>query len=501
MNLEHNGLDSYKINITSIRAHKYNSYIELYKHNFLDKHVYYNKCYCNEFSALTNRHILKPLDSYNPNKTKILLEPIKNCLLKLVQSNVLQYNHKEVMNSTRKSIFRRYNNAYRTLLTNRLSYNEINGRLDSFVKYEKWSLEKILAGKTPRVVQHRSFEFLYLNKSFMLPIVSKLKSCSDFIYGQEVNSIFMKYYKNYQQINIIRKYWNKFKHPVCLCLDMKAFDGHVTTSLLEIEQSFWLSFYTGLDFRVLKKLYKSQLTNIGMTKGGIKFKKKGSRVSGDYSTSDGNSLINYLMLRAYLNYLKIDGYIFVNGDDSMVIIEKPNVEFDLNTLSFFNIFGMECECDRIAEYFEDINFCQANPVRINNNYRFVKSPFRTMSRTTVCPSQYINCIDRYLSGIGLCELASNVGVPILQAWSLKLLFDSGFTKPLGSIDKSYSLFVNEELITINPISEDTRQSFSMAFKISPLEQIELENFLLTGHSISNPKLINFINKYNKFHKH
>lgn len=444
---------------------------------------------------------MKPLDSYNPDKTKILLEPIKQCLLQLVQSNVLQFNHKEVMNSTRKSIFRRYNNAYRTLLTNRLSHKEINGRLESFVKYEKWSLDKILAGKTPRVVQHRSFEFLYLNKSFMLPIVAKLKSCSDLIFGQEVNSIFMKYYKNYQQIDIITKYWSKFKRPVCLCLDMKAFDGHVTTSLLEIEQSFWLSFYSNSDLRILKTLFKSQLTNIGITKGGIKFKKKGSRVSGDYSTSDGNSLINYLMLRAYLNYLKIDGYIFVNGDDSMVIIEKPEKSFDLTTLSFFNIFGMECECDRIAEHFEDINFCQSNPVKVNNSYRFVKAPFRTMSRSTVCPSQYINCVDRYLAGIGLCELASNVGVPILQAWSLKLLFDSGLTKPLGSIDKNYSLFVNEEIIQISEISNQTRQSFSLAFKIEPNEQIELENFLLAGNSISNPKLINFINKYKQFHKH
>lgn len=422
-------------------------------------------------------------------------------ILKCVQEYLDQSNHVEVMNSTRKSIFSRYSKAYKNILTNRLPYQEINGRLEAFVKYEKWSLDKILKGKSPRIVQHRSFEFLYLNKSFILPIVKKLKSCYTQIFNQPINTIFMKYYKNYEQINILQHYWNKFRNPVCLCLDMKAFDGHVTTSLLEIEQSFWLSFYTGNNKKNLAKLFESQLLNKGTTKNGIKFKKYGSRVSGDYTTSDGNSLINYMMLRSYLNYLKIDkGYIFVNGDDSMIIIEQDKTP-ELSTLDYFNQFGMECECDRIANIFEQINFCQANPVIINGKYRFVKEPFRTMSRCTVCPSQYSKSLDRYLAGIGLCELASNVGVPILQAWSLRLLFDSGFTKPLGSIDKTYSLYVDEELIKINPISNETRQSFFNAFNITIKEQIDLEEVILAGQSTRNPKLVNFIEKYNKFHKH
>jgi len=402
------------------------------------------------------------------------------------------------MSNTRKCIYSRYRKAYLNLLNRRLTPNEIKGHLEAFVKYEKWNLEKIEQGKSPRIVQHRSYEFLFVNKAYVLPIVKQLKQCTIKIDNQPINTIFMKYYKNFEQIDIIHNAWLSYTKPCCLCYDMKAFDGHVTSALLEIEHKFWTSFYTGKDKENFQYILKHQILNRGITQNGIYFKKYGSRASGDYTTSDGNSLINYLMLRSYMGEIKC--HIFDCGDDSLIILDQSDLKL-VKPLSYFNIFGMECECDRISTIFEDINFCQCNPVNINGRYRFIKDPIRTISRSTICPSQYIKCLDRYLAGIGLCELASNVGVPILQAWSLRLLYDSGFNKPLGSINKEFSLFTNLDQIKITDIDFQTRLSFQDAFNISVCEQMDLERIILAGNSISNPKLINFINKYKNFHKH
>lgn len=494
-------MEQYKINVSNIRAHKFNNYIELYQHNFLDQHVYYNKCVCNEYSALINRHLLKPVDGFNPKLAETILEKQRTLFLEHLNNNiVVKSTHQEVMQNTRKCIYSRYNSAYRKIINTRSIPNEYPTLSEAFVKYEKWSLEKINNGKSPRIIQHRSYEYLHQLKSFILPISKIFKQSNNLSYNQPINTIFMKYHKNHEQIKILQEQWSKFKQPCCLCLDMEAFDGHVSVPLLESEHLTWESFYNKSPtmLKCLKILLSKQINNIGITKNGIKYNKNGSRLSGEFTTSDGNSINNYYMLRSYVQDL--NAYINVNGDDSLIMIEQTDIN-KLKHLDYFRIFGMICKQDRIAYTFEDINFCQCNPVSINGVYRFVKAPIRTMSRSTICPSQYIYCIDRYLAGIGLCELASNVGVPILQNFSLRLLVDSGFTKPLGKIDKNFALYTNLPIIEIQQIDYTTRLSFENAFGISPIEQINIENSILTGLPTIYPKLYNFIKKYSKFHLH
>lgn len=497
---QHTGLESYKINVTNIRDHKFNKYIELYNSNFLNKHVYFNKCTCNEFGALVNRHLLEPIPGYCPKISSEILEKARNKFLyDLNINNVIKLTHKEVMKNTRKCIYSRYNQAYSKIINNKLIPSEYKTLSEAFVKYEKWDIEKINAGKSPRIIQHRSYEYLHQLKSFIVPISKIFKNSINITYLQPINTIFMKYFKNYEQIDILNTSWSNFSRPCCLCLDMSAFDGHVTTSLLESEHKTWLHFYKNNKnlYKTLELLLNKQLHNHGITKGGISYKKNGSRLSGEFTTSDGNSIDNYFMLRSYMK--DINCTIHVNGDDSLIIMDQQDLD-KLQPLKYFNIFGMICEQDRIALNFEQINFCQCNPVQINGKYRFVKNPIRSLSRNTVCPSQYINSLDRYLSGIGLCELASNVGVPILQQWSLRMLSDSGFAKPLGKVDKNFALYTNLEVIKIEEISISTRLSFQEAFGISINEQLLIENSI-TGLPTTNPKLQKFIEKYSKFHLH
>lgn len=500
INKQHIGLESYKINVTNIRDHKFNKYIELYKTNFLNKHFYFNKCACNEYGALIGRHLLEPISGYNPEISSEILEKTRNKFLHdLNNNNVYKLTHPEVMKNTRKCIYSRYTQAYKKIINRRLLPSEYSTLSEAFVKYEKWDITKYQAGKSPRIIQHRSYEYLHQLKSYIVPISKLLKNSINYTYLQPINTIFMKYFKNHEQIDILHKSWSMFKRPCCLCLDMSAFDGHYTTALLESEHKTWLHFYKNslTLYKSLSYLLEKQLYNVGITKNGIKYNKKGSRLSGEFTTSDGNSTQNYFMLRSYME--NISCTIHVNGDDSLIIMDQDDLS-KLKDLSYFNIFGMICEQDRIATVFEDINFCQCNPVEINGVYRFIKNPIRCISRNTICPSQYYKSLDRYLAGVGLCELASNVGVPILQPWAIRMLNDSGFVKPLGKVDKTFALYTNLEVIEIKPISNKTRLSFQEAFGISINQQLLIENSI-TGLSTTNPKLQNFIKKYSKFHLH
>jgi hypothetical protein len=182
----------------------------------------------------------------------------------------------------------------------------------------------------------------------------------------------------------------------------------------------------------------------------------------------------------------------------VIIIEQGEVE-KLPKLEYFRRFGMITELDRIAETFEHITFCQAQPVLVEGIYRFIKNPIRAISRAMYCDGKFSHCLDRYLTGLGICELAVYAGVPIMQAWALRLISDGGLKRPLGSVDKLPALSVNKGEISIGSIEMSTRRSFESAFGFDVSEQLKFESSF-AGHLESSPEIQAYIHKYRNFHK-
>jgi hypothetical protein len=467
--------------------------MQIYESQFLEEHFYFNKCHCNEFAALIGRHMIVPPSGLDPifinrEGTKII-DDLINVLGTVEDHSSMKY----LFENTRKNILKRYQNAHSNIVNRRLVKEEIKSTAQAFVKYEKFAISKFEKNKPPRLIQFRSYEYLLTVKRFALMHSKNLMNNNGYYRGQKISTTFMKYYKPSEQCSILKEHWDQFENPIALCYDMKAFDGHYNHLLLSLEHQFYSKRFS---LNYLSKILDKQLDNSVYSHEGIKWKIKGSRLSGEFTTSDGNSLLNFIMLRIYMSNIK--SYIFVNGDDSIIMLDNEDM-IKLKDLSFFEKFGMECECDRIVNTFEKISFCQSSPVLIDGKYRFVKEWYRTMSRCTVAPSKYEKCIKRYLAGIGLCELASNVGVPILQAWSIKLLSDSDLVKPLGCVDKIPAKNINSESLEIKNITLENRLSFSQAFDISVEEQLYIEEIILAGQSIRPPALQTYLIKYKNFH--
>lgn len=489
-------------NTDSIGLHRSTKYLKIFNFDGLIKHTYANKCACNEAKALEFRHCLPVIRNNKPAGAAgiIPMQYLRRVVMAL--SNNFRYSSlgklgcKTVLEHTRKNILRRYQTAYNNIISNRIDVSSTHAKLSTFIKFEKMPESKFDEGKPPRLIQFRSYEYLYSLKSYILSYNIEMKKPEHIGFcGQRFNTVFTKLYNNEGIASVLKESWDYFVDPVALCLDHSKFDGHYDEQLLSVEHEFWNSLF---QCKFLKKLLSYQINNYGFTQNGIRYKTKGHRASGEYTTSEGNGLINYAMLITFLLCHFVYKYrIHVNGDDSVIIIEREDLDKVVNELHFFLGFNMETDLECVAYHFSEIKYCQTSPVRVGGVYRMVKDPYRTMSRMAYTDAKYLSCLSRYMSGTFLCELACDVGVPILQAWCLRFL-SIYMDKPLGSVDKMPAKLFNSQPIEIMEVSLETRHDFAIAFNIPVEMQLAIENDL-AGMTNKDPNLYSFINKYRNFH--
>jgi len=481
--------------------------LQIYTTNIsgFEEQTYWNKCPCNEIDALVRRHLLPTLRDYDPSKTDGLETEVSAMASSYLQQfgRLKTSTYGLVCKYTRPKILQRYRRAYSNLKENRIYLNQVYARTSAFVKYEKIPVGKIEARKPPRLIQYRSYEYLYMLKASLLQHDLNVKTCTnEFTYnGQSVRTIFTKLFNNYGVAEALRTNWDQFCDPVSICLDHSKFDGHYDTRLLQIEHKYWLSISS--QNRLLKKLLDLQINQKGRTQGGISYKTTGHRMSGEYTTSSGNSLMNYAMLAQYCKASAFTKYrISVNGDDSVIFIESSELSKML-PLTYFSKFNMETECDRIVSNFQEITYCQSSPIRVRTDqgtlWYMCKTPIRSISRLCYSSADYELCMNRYRAGIGLCELAISSGIPVMQSVAVSIIQSSGLAKPLASVDRIPASKSGNKCL-IRPVDALTRIDFELAFGISVEQQIDTES-QLAGTVMSAPTFItlqNYLNEYQNF---
>lgn len=476
----------------------------------MDEQIYWNKCECNELDAMTRRHFLQYMTPAGPRPVNHYETLVSNEMRHIAKS-VLSFGgkidtvtHNTLMQHTRSNIKRRYKMAYYNIRNGRITTGAANPTIKAFVKYEKIPTSKMLANKPPRLIQFRSYEYLYQLKKHILGYDIRLKEHKDEMEfnGQTVGTIYTKMHDNYGIAAALRKNWDHFNDPIAILLDAGKFDGHYKKRNLTREHQFWRMVLTPT--RALLNLLKNQIKTKGTSQNGIKFKADTNRGSGEYTTSDGNSVSMYSMLAAWLKdsgLLPNEFRISVNGDDSVVIIDRSNRN-KLLPLSWFTNLNMDMESGGIVDNFCEISYCQASPIRVERDgklvWYMVSTPFRFMSRACYAPSEYLRCVDRYLSSVGLCALAQNAGVPIVQEFALAVLAHGNYDRPLGGFDRYPAVRSGNEA-RVKSIHQVTRNDFEAAFGLSPQEQVVWE-MGLAGSVKSNPGFKAHLEKYRNYTK-
>lgn len=455
----------------------------------------FNKSAENEKAALQQRHVKQHLiQSINDE----YLNEFKNVMQEITISIKLgfdgnRWSDYKVLSKKNGMLYTRYKNA---CVNNKRGYDFLSKqatRLSSFIKNEKFTMEKLLKGK-PRLIQHRSYEYLLRLSRYLMPIDKHITISDDLLFGQTIKSMIGKGRDMQSITNDLKNSWDEFVHPVAICLDITEYDASLINDLLRVEHDIYLNIYN--NERELKRLLKAQLHNTGVTEFGVRYNVKGTRASGEYNTSLGGTLINVGLIKAFSNKFQVRTRIMVLGDDSVIICERQDKDRIIdNVVEYMKNFNIVVKVDKIACEFEEIEFLQCQPVEIDGVYRLIRKPERLISRSSIMLNDFSSCVDRYKMTIGLGELSLNRGVPILQQFSLLLIDSASGARPLAKA-KVYKAEY-EPTLEVKSISESTRESFFRAFGITPNVQREIEGAWGQAYSGESIKVIE---RYKDFHK-
>lgn len=436
----------------------------------------HNNCLCNEEISLRNRVLFNtPQPTLDfARSARELAHRIGSYLGRHVPADgewIQKYSGRKLT---------MYRNAAADLLIEPFSRRD--RYIKSFIKPEKISDPH----RDPRTIQARSPRYNLVLGNYLKPIEHRLyniKGHRNLRKWLPSGRLIAKGLDLRARAYLCRRKFHQFAQPVCFSIDASRFDAHVSQTLLEIEHSVYKRCYPG--DRLLQQVLDLQLVNRGHTSGGIKYVCPGGRMSGDMNTALGNCLLMLIITAVTmrsLGYQPNQWNMLCDGDDTLVFLDRRQAaRFEAQFAERFARAGMTIKLEGKAHDLHEISFCQGRIVECADGLKFVQQPVRSMSRSLVSTRHYqhLKGVDKILSMIGHCELAINMGVPVLQAFALSMIRNSGGATPAqsysGRIWKAQREWkAHGGIVTPLPITMAARLTFEQAFGIDLFEQAWLE---------------------------
>lgn len=467
---QHSWVRTVEQDCTCSRKTRLNAVIthDLASHQGTDNVWTHKGCVHNEVAALVCRH---QLDAPKCTMVKELDEQAS-----ILAAAVLEQAGIEALDpATRGDIVNHYSGGKKKLFQRAKESLDVEGihvddaKIRMFIKADKYHEPEV---KAPRAIQYRSKRYALEWARFVHPIEKVLYATVDWT---ETRSCAKGRNLKERAQDLLTKA-DSFEDPLFLCLDHSKFDAHVTTELLKVESRFYQKFFKGSDRKKVRKLMRMQLINRGVTKSGTRYKTLGTRMSGDQNTALGNTALNIMILSVWLRGVKSSMY--VDGDDSVVIIEKRDRSKLPDLKSTMAAMSMETKIEETDD-FESVDFCQSRPVITAEGWKLVRNPIRVISRAGWCVyNMPRSLIERWVRSVGLCEQVTGRGVPILQTLGEKMA-EAGAGAYLET-DKHHEARLLQhtvERVRSLEITPEARASFERAWGITSDEQVAIERSL------------------------
>lgn len=271
--------------------------------------------------------------------------------------------------------------------------------------------------------------------------------------------------------------WSRTNNPVAFCCDHSRFDRSITTDHLKIEHSVYAAMRS--QDRELRMLLNKQLRNRGAFKTPgqpvrWRYTVKGKRMSGDFNTALGNSLINMLVLAHAFRKHPAD--VFVDGDDSFAILNKYDAPSFHAVIRDCRACGFQSKLET-AHQLEHIEFCQARLVMTQHGPQFVRNPLKSLELLSISPRELKHQWEKEMvfNGKMASELAAYRDVPVMTPIAHRHYMPG---QRLGFEDIRASQAYAARCIglqkTTPDITAETRLSFERAWGIAPETQLLLE---------------------------
>lgn len=461
----------------------------------------HRNCIHNELNSLCNR-VMAPVvrpEAWFLKRLKPLTREIGN----LAASKCNRLTWAGFVDCYKGAKRRKYNRALKELQ-------------DGGLRARHWSTthfvkpDKNTESKDARAIQGRHACYNICLGSYLKPFEEWLIHATDLsehlpTYNFPTGRLFAKGLNAVRRGRLLRKKWDELKNPVAKGCDASRYDQHVDAVALEVEHEAYLAAY--LYVRELVFLLEKQLSNKGRTSKGLKYQVEGRRMSGDYNTGLGNSLLMVVMFVLFFTDMRdrsfetsegcyvvgFDGVLYEwdnhwqfldDGDDSVVLVEKrAEKAFDALLQPYFEKFGFKMTVEDSVEEFEQVEFCQCRPVLVGSGYVMIRKPRKAISGSlsSVYSVHDVKSMRQLMWATGQCELSLGAGVPIMQEYALACI-RNGFKLKDKQFDRlrhaeSYRYWILPELAEPRPVTTETRYSFERAFGISVSEQLIIEDDL------------------------
>jgi len=371
-----------------------------------------------------------------------------------------------------------YQKARKDLLLKPVSLSEL-AKLAFFTKTESTVWTK---AQVPRIVSPRSFGFNYLLGKYMRAVEHPIFDAMSHLFkGCPVIAKGMTQLEKGELIaKKLRPGW------VAVGLDASRFDQTIKETLLKLEHAVYNGVFQD---RFLAQLLKCQLHNKGraMCVDGMAYANIGPmRCSGDQNTSLGNCIISCVLAKLYYEEHGIDGDVLNDGDDLIMFIPKTSLPLLDNLTAWYARWGLRMKVEEPASVPEEVEFCQSKPVWTPGGYLLVRNPAKALN-TDYAGGPKLDRMGDYevhLRSVGLCGLAMAAGIPLFQSfyeWGVRNGKTGKMTDEVRGLGYQARIeWGAGRLSRSQAIHWRTRDSFWVAFGVSPPAQMAIENWFSTA---------------------
>lgn len=363
-----------------------------------------------------------------------------------------------------------------------------------FAKFEKANLTK-----APRCIQPRDPRYNLLVGKYVKQIEHRIyrsiaKTFNKLNQGDQPTVI--KGFNVARTAEILHAKWGRFANPICIGLDAKKFDMHVTIPGLRMEHGVYLKMYK--NDKKLRDLLERQIHNRGRgycRDGKLKFKIEGIRFSGDMNTALGNCIQMCGLVWTWAKRVGVNIELANNGDDCVIFCEEENERKFLDGLpEWFISKGFRMDVEPTVNQFEEVEFCQAHPVWNGVAYVMCRSLPTVLVKDSMCliSLDTRKTFRNWCAAVGMCGGSLSTGVPVMQSFYRAFRrAGMGATPSKGFIASIYRNSGQAERMGnlkygVREIEAEARYSFWIAHGIMPAVQIELEKYY-DGYSIQYPQ--------------
>jgi hypothetical protein len=193
------------------------------------------------------------------------------------------------------------------------------------------------------------------------------------------------------------------------------------------------------------------------------------------------------LAREYLREKSVKAQFVNNGDDCVVFMEKRDLPKISDLSEWFLKFGFEMEVEKPVDTFEEIVFCQSQPVLVDaltDTYVMCRQPGTAFGKDAMSLSVATELGYRqwsYQVGVGGSALFGDMPIfcELYKAYKRNGV-DSNAGSSLTISDSGFMRMCAKPRIRgefRGTISDDTRVSFFKAFGYPPSMQIEMEEEL------------------------